>query len=81
MQKNEMFHYFYTKYVENSEVMTLSTHSFSYRLFKKSFSENNKISYFLVFLINDKGVYNLNSNASSSDNKKCTTNFDSRLFD
>ena len=42
----------YTKYIDNCENMTSSTHSFaySYRLFKMCFVENSKFHIFFIFL-------------------------------
>ena len=45
-QQNKKFEILHTKYVDKSEEMTSSTHSFaySYRLFKKRFVENYETS-------------------------------------
>ena len=52
-QKIKICKILYTKYMEKSEAMTSSTHSFaySYRLFKKCFVENYENSKFHIFLI------------------------------
>ena len=50
-KKMKIFKILYTKYMEICEVMTSSTHSFAYRLFKKCTVENYKNTKFHIFLI------------------------------